>query len=197
MSDTLYRSLWDDVLINSLAASVASEEDSAEIARELTNVISEKYNVRVRSNQALKESALNTFDRTFKVTGALRILVVVVAFIGVLSSLMALQLGRVKEFGVLRAIGMTVTQLRKMTFLENALIGLTAGLLSIPVGLLLSYLLIHVVNLRSFGWTIDLVLQPRFFIEGLAVSIIAALAAGVYPALVIDREDTARLLREE
>lgn len=197
MSDTVYRSLWDDALINSLAANVVSRQDPAEIARELTNELSQKYNVRVRSNYALKESALNTFDRTFKVTGALRILVVVVAFIGVLSSLMALQLGRVKEFGMLRAIGMTVAQLRKMTFLENALIGLTAGLLSIPVGLLLSYLLIYVVNLRSFGWTIDLTLQPRFFVEGIAVSVIAALAAGVYPALVIDREDTAALLREE
>jgi putative ABC transport system permease protein len=197
MSDTLYRSLWDDTLINSLAANVVLEEDSEEIAQRLTNEFSQKYNVYVRSNQALKESALNTFDRTFKVTGALRTLVVVVAFIGVLSSLMALQLGRVREFGVLRAIGMTVTQLRKMTFLENALIGTTAGLLSIPVGLLLSYLLIYVVNLRSFGWTVDLVLQPRFLIEGLSVSIIAALAAGIYPALVIDRENIANLLREE
>lgn len=197
MSDAVYRSLWDDSLINSLAANVVSQEDSETIALALTNELSEKYNVRVRSNYALKESALNTFDRTFKVTGALRILVVVVAFIGVLSSLMALQLGRVKEFGVLRAVGMTVTQLRKMTFLENALIGITAGLLSIPVGLLLSYLLIYVVNLRSFGWTIDLMLQPRFLIEGMAVSVMAALAAGVYPALVIDRENTSRLLREE
>jgi len=197
MADTVYRTFWNDELINSLAADVAPDEDPEKIARGLTSALSQKYNVYVRSNQALKESALNTFDHTFKVTSALRILVVVVAFIGVLSSLMALQLGRVKEFGVLRAIGMTVTQLRRMMFLENALIGVTAGLLSIPVGLLLSYLLIYVVNLRSFGWTVALVLKPSFLIEGLSVSIIAALAAGVYPALVIDRENAARLLREE
>ena len=197
MADSVYRSFWEDKLVNSLAANVIPGEDPEKVAQGLTNALSQKYNVYVRSNQALKESALNTFDRTFKVTGALRILVVVVAFIGVLSSLMALQLGRVKEFGVLRAIGMTVTQLRKMTFLENALIGVTAGLLSVPVGLLLSYLLIYVVNLRSFGWTVALVVQPRFLIEGLVVSTIAALAAGIYPALVIDRGNAARLLREE
>lgn len=197
MSDDVYRSLWDDKTINSLAANVLPGEDPEELVAQLRNTLSSEYNVFVRSNRGLKEEALSTFDRTFKVTGALRVLVVIVAFIGVLSSLLALQLGRIKEFGVLRALGMTVGQLRKMTFLENGLIGLTAGLLSLPVGLLLSYLLIYVINLRSFGWTIDMVIQPRFILEALAVSVIAALAAGLYPALVLDRENTSSLLREE
>ena len=197
MSDPVYRKFWDDRLINSLAVNTAHGEDQELVVLGLTNELSQEYNVFVRSNNTLRESALDTFDRTFKVTGALRILVVVVAFIGVLSSLMALQLGRLKEFGVLRAIGMTVRQLRAMTFIENSLIGLTSGLLSIPVGLVLSYLLIYVVNLRSFGWTVDMVIQPRFLFEGLVISILAALAAGVYPALVIDRKEATSLLREE
>jgi len=197
MSDKVYRSLWNDDLVTSLAANVAPGKDAEKTADELALLLSEQYNLTVRSNRALKETALNTFDRTFKVTGALRLLVLVVAFIGVFSSLMALQLERVKEFGVLRAIGMTVSQLRAMTFLENGFIGVTAGLLSLPVGLLLSAILIYVVNPRSFGWTIDFVLKPSFILEGLAISVFAALCGGIYPAILIGRDKTAYLLREE
>ena len=151
----------------------------------------------MQSNKTLRDAALVIFDRTFAITLALRFIALVVAFIGVLGALMALQLERTRELGTLRATGMTLPQLWRLTLLESGLMGATAGLLSIPTGLILSAVLIYVINLRSFGWTIFFEPVPQVYLEALAVSVIAALLAAVYPMLRLSRLQVADALREE
>jgi len=197
ISDDLFGSNWNDGQINSLGVYLLPGDDVDKTVEELRVYLSKDRNLIVRSNTALKESAINTFDRTFTVTSALRILIAIVAFISVLSSLMALQLERGREFGVFRALGMTVSQLRGMVFLENGLIGLTAGLFSIPLGVALSLILIYVINLRSFGWTLDFIIKPQYFAEVIAIALIAAFTAGIYPAYRLGKENTGKLIREE
>ena len=99
------------------------------------------------------------------------LLAIVVAFIGVLSALMSLQLERSRELGVLRATGMTLRQLWALTFIETGLMGGVAGLLAIPVGYALAWILIYVTNVRSFGWTLNMQLQPSNFLQAVAVAI--------------------------
>lgn len=197
IADEFYRSLWDDDQISSLGVYISDSENAEETVLALRSHLSDYSNIVIRSNNNLKESAIKTFDRTFTVTSALRVLIAIVAFISVFSSLMALQLEREREFGVYRAIGMTVSQLRRMLFLENGLVGLASGLFSIPVGIALSLILIYVINLRSFGWTLNFALEPRYFIEALAIALAASLAAGIYPAYLIGKEDVGKLIREE
>ena len=114
----------------------------------------------IQSNRALKKISLEIFDRTFRITGVLRMLAGLVAFIGVLSSLMALQLERTRELGVLRANGLTPGQVWQLVTSQTGLMGLAAGLLSIPVGLALAAIMIFVINRRSFGWTIHMEVAP-------------------------------------
>jgi len=124
-------------------------------------------------------------------------LATIVAFIGVLSALMSLQLERSRELGVLRATGMSVGQMWRLTFLETGLMGATAGLLAMPVGWVLAWILIHVINLRSFGWTMEMILSPGFFIQAFAVALAAALLAGIYPAVRLGKMDISRAIRQE
>jgi len=197
ISDDLFRSHWNDNQINSLGVYIESDLEVDIAVDELRAYLSKDHNLIVRSNTVVKESAINTFDKTFIVTSALRILIAIVAFISVLSSLMALQLERGREFGIYRALGMTVSQLRGMVFLENGLIGLTAGLFSIPLGVAISLILVYVINLRSFGWTLNFVLETQYFIEAMGIALIAAIAAGIYPAYRLGKENAGKLIREE
>ena len=98
----------------------------------------------IQSTRSLKRLSLEIFDRTFLITGVLRLLAGLVAFIGVLSSLMALQLERSRELGVLRANGLTPGQVWQLVTSQTGLMGLAAGLLSIPVGLALAAIMIYV-----------------------------------------------------
>jgi putative ABC transport system permease protein len=148
-------------------------------------------------NQALKRISMVIFDRTFRITEVLRILAGLVAFIGVLSALMALQLERTRELGVLRANGVTPGQVWQLVTSQTGLMGLAAGLLSIPVGLALAAIMIYVINRRSFGWTIRMEVAPEILLQALLLALAAALLAGLYPAWKMARTSPALALREE
>jgi putative ABC transport system permease protein len=151
----------------------------------------------IRSNRALKRLSLEIFDRTFLITGVLRLLAGLVAAIGVLSALTALQLERAREIGVLRAIGLTPGQVWQLVTAQTGLMGLAAGLLALPVGLVLSAIMVYIINRRSFGWTIHLEVAPALLLEALLLAVGTALAAGLVPAWRLVRTSPALALREE
>lgn len=156
-----------------------------------------RQEVTVRSNRALRQASLDVFDQTFVVTSVLRLLAVGVAFVGVLSALMALQLERRRELAMLRAQGMTPGELRRMVLAQTGLMGLWAGVLAVPLGLALAAVLVFVVNVRSFGWTLAFAVSPGVLGQAVALALAAALLAGAYPAWRMGRTSPALAMREE
>jgi putative ABC transport system permease protein len=131
------------------------------------------------------------------VTQSLRLLAVVVAFIGVWSALMAVQVERTRELATLATLGLGERQQWALTLLETGLMGAVAGALSFPLGWLLALILVNVINVRSFGWTMRLQLAPGLFAQALAISVGAAMLASVYPLLRLRRRSLAAALRQE
>ncbi len=196
MSRAVYNQHWADRSISGVAAYVAPGAD--------VNVVAEALRVelagtalQVQVNRSLREQALIIFDRTFAITNALRILAVIVAFIGVLSALMALQIERSRELATLQALGLTARQLWQLTFLETGLMGAAAGLLSLPTGYVLALVLVYVINLRSFGWTIQMLNDPWVYVQALGLSVAAALLAALYPMRRLLKMEVALALRQE
>jgi putative ABC transport system permease protein len=114
-----------------------------------------------------------------------------------LSALLALQLERGRELATLQALGMTPGGLCGLTLLETGLMGALAGVLSLPMGYVLAWVLIYVINLRSFGWTIQMTLEPWVFLQAVVVGVAAALLAGIYPVVRLTRRPVAEALRQE
>lgn len=198
MRHETYRRYWQDAQISSLALYVnpAQVSDLGAFVDQLRRRFAGRDLV-ISANRELRADALAIFERTFTITGALNLLATVVAFIGVLSALMALQIERTRELGMLRANGMTLRQLWRMTLLETGLMGGTAGLLAMPTGFLLALILVYIINLRSFGWTIRLDLQWETFAQAMVVAVVSALLAAIYPMLRLGRLEIARAVREE
>ncbi len=196
MSENVYHQYWDDRSITSLAVYVSPGESIDFVADKLRRSLA-GTGLTVLANRALREQALRIFDRTFAITAALRLLAVLVAFIGVLSALMALQLERSRELATLQALGLTPAGLWRLTLVETGLMGAAAGLFSWPAGLIMAAVLVYVINLRSFGWTLNLQLQPWILMQALAVGVAAALAAALYPTARLARMPISRALREE
>ncbi len=197
IDDATYRELWDDDRVSAVGLFVEPGQSVDEVAAALAAEFAGRPDVLVQSNEALRRGSLEIFDRTFAITSALRLLAVIVAFIGVLSALLSLQLERARELGTLRATGMTRRQLWGLTLLETGLMGATAGLLALPVGYALAWILVYVINVRSFGWTLRMDLQPAYFIQALLVAVGAALLAGVYPSIRAGNMAIASAIREE
>jgi putative ABC transport system permease protein len=196
MSRATYDQYFDDPYITSVALMLEPDADAQAVIDDLQNKLAD-YDLIVQDNASLRGSALDVFDRTFAITIALRLLATVVAFIGILSALMALQLEHTREYGMMRANGMTGQQLTIFTMIQTGLMGLVAGILALPIGTALSLVLIYVINVRSFGWTMQFTLQPSEFGEAFMVAVVAALLAGIYPAFKLSRLKPAAALRSE
>ena len=153
--------------------------------------------ITVISNAELRRATVEVFDRTFAITSVLRMLTMLVAFVGILSALMAMQVERARELAVLRAVGLTPGEVWGVVCGETVLIGVIAGVLSLPLGIIEALILVYVVNLRSFGWTMQLSIEPVYLVQALALSVTAALLAGIYPSLRIARTSPAVALKEE
>jgi putative ABC transport system permease protein len=196
MSRATYERFWSDRQLSGFSLTLAPGVD-ADQAIERLRAVAGSQALYLQSNRALKRISLEIFDRTFRITGVLRLLAGMVAFIGVLSALMALQLERARELGVLRANGVTPGQVWQLVTSQTGLMGLAAGLLSIPVGLALAAIMIFVINRRSFGWTIRMEVSPDILLQALLLALAAALLAGLYPAWKMARTSPALALREE
>lgn len=197
MARSVYQHYWLDTQISSVSFYVDADSDIDSLIGQMYRQVGQREQLVISSNRDLREGTLEVFDRTFAITSVLQLLATIVAFIGILSALMALQLEKAKQLGVLRAVGLTPRQLWAMVLSQTSLMGLIAGLLAMPLGIALSLILIYVINRRSFGWTLQLHLEPGLFLQALIIALIASFLAGIYPAFSMSRTTPALALREE
>jgi putative ABC transport system permease protein len=196
MSRATYDRYYDDERVSGVALRAVSGLSADSLAARVRAAAPPGQELVVQSSRGLREASLEIFDRTFAITNVLRLLAVVVAFIGVLSALMALQLERRRELAVMRAGGMTPGQVGGYVTLQTGLMGLAAGLLALPLGMALSYVLVFVINKRSFGWTLQLQVPPEILLQAVGLALAAALLAGAYPAWKMARANPAEAMRE-
>ncbi|PYT27908.1 MAG: hypothetical protein DMG57_16720 [Acidobacteria bacterium] len=156
-----------------------------------------RYHGLVAPNRLLRQNAIMIFDRTFAITWALEGVAIAVAMLGAANSLLAMVLDRRREFGLLRYLGAHPRQIRRMILLEAGFLGLTADIIGLALGLVLSLLLIYVVNKQSFGWTIQFHLPALLLSGALALVWLATVLAGLYPARVAARLNPIDVIHEE
>lgn len=195
MHRALYDQLWQDRAIDALGLFLApgmNTQDVIAVLRTMTDQPLTLY-----ANRELYHLSLAIFDQTFTITEVLRILALVVAGVGILSAFMALSLERAREIAILRATGFTRAGITGLITLQSGFLGLMAGLIALPVGILLSLVLIEVINRRAFGWSMELVIDPGTLGLAVGLAVTAAVLAGLYPALRMARTAPAALLSQE
>ncbi len=198
MARETYVDIWSDDRMSALGIALKNDQDMDEVLNALhERVAGLSPSPRVRPTREIRQHSMAVFDRTFAITEVLRLLAIGVAFIGILSALLALHLERAKEHAVLRATGATPTQMRFLVMLQSTLLGLVAGLLALPLGWLMADILIHVINLRSFAWTMQSILPGEVLLQAIGLAIVSALLAGAYPAWRVAKAHPAQALREE
>ena len=105
----------------------------------------------------MRKLSVTIFERTFAITAAMNLLTMIVAAIALLASLLAIMQERLPQFAQWRALGLR--QFEQLLLVATPLFIFCAivWLLSIPLGALLSWVLIHKLNIISFGWSMPLV----------------------------------------
>jgi putative ABC transport system permease protein len=191
-----YRRLFHDDSVNSIAVYARPGTDLGSLRTTILRTLA-PLRVDVATNRELRDLVVHVFDRTFAITYALDVIAIVIAVMGVVSTLFALVLERRTEFGLLRYVGVTIGGVRCIVLTEAAGIGMLGGLLGAGVGMLLALDLIFVINRQAFGWLIELHVPGSFLFETIVLVTVAAVLAGVYPAAVAARIRTADAVRSE
>ena len=146
--------------------------------------------------QDLRNSILRVFDETFAITTVLLLIALVIAALGIATTLTVLVLERSRQLNTIFAVGASFGQIRTMIFWEAAFLVVTGETAGIICGFLLSYLLVYVINQQSFGWTFMYSIDWQALVMSLPLIIMTALAAAMPAIRLVFREPPATLLRE-
>lgn len=177
-----FRRYFGEVPPTGIAAFLKDGADPEKVRTEMLAAMDEGHRAFIFSNRTLRNEVLRIFDSTFAITYALELIAIIVAMLGVAGTLLTLVLERRRELSLLRLTGADRRQVRKMVIIEAALIGAVSQGIGLTMGFALSMVLIYVINVQSFGWTIQFHLPTAFLIQASIAVVVATAVAGIYPA---------------
>lgn len=168
------------------------------MAPDIINSIRQEFDLdreNVIDQASLKSRSLEVFDRTFVVTGALNLLTFGVAAFAILTSLLALWGQRLPQLAPLWAMGVTRRQLALAEILRSALLATLTAVLALPLGLILAWALLSVINVEAFGWKLPMYLFPADWLRLFLMALLVAVIAPALPARRLSRLAPSELLK--
>jgi putative ABC transport system permease protein len=166
----------------SLTVYLRPGSDPLAVRADLMSRLGERHRVFIHTNASIRDEVLRIFDSTFAITYALEAIAVFVGILGVSGTLLTLILERRRELTTLRLVGADRRQIRKMVVIEAGTIGVVSQMLGWVAGLGLALILIYVINVQSFGWTIQFYVPGLFLLQSSLALFVATAIAGLYPA---------------
>jgi ABC-type antimicrobial peptide transport system permease subunit len=149
---------------------------SAEAQKELDQALKSYPNAKVQTRQQFVDNQISGLSSVLNILYVLLALSVIVSLFGIVNTLVLTVFERTREIGMLRAIGMTRRQVRRMIRYESVITALIGGVLGIVLGIVLGALLVARVDFIQF--TLPVVSLLIFAVMTIVVGIVAA----IFPA---------------
>jgi len=197
MDQTTFARYFPNARPTSMSLYLRAGADATEVSERLSRAVGGGSQILFATNGLLRREVMRIFDSTFAITYALEVIAIAIAAMGVISTLMTLILERRGEIAVLSFLGATRAQIRRMVVTEALLIGGVSQAVGIVIGFMLSLVLIYVINVQSFGWTIQFHLPLGFLVQSTLLMLAVTAIAGLYPAGRAARVEAIRFAREE
>jgi putative ABC transport system permease protein len=145
----------------------------------------------------IRARTLVIFDRSFAVTYLLEAVAIVIGLFGVAATFSAQTLARAREFGMLRHVGVTRTQVLGILALEGGMLTACGIAMGFVLGFAISLILVFVVNPQSFHWSMSLHVPWT----GLGIVAVVMLASSCSTAVIAGRGavsvDAVRAVKED
>jgi putative ABC transport system permease protein len=150
---------------------------------------------RLGDQAALKRLSMKIFERTFAVTAALNILMLVVSAIALFANLLTLGNARLAQLAPVWAVGVTRGRLAQLEFLRVLVLTAATSALALPLGLALAWCLVAVVNVQAFGWRLPFHIFPEQLAQTVLLALLTAAVAAIWPVIHLVRTTPADLLK--
>jgi putative ABC transport system permease protein len=178
----IYTEVFGDSRVDTYELYLKPGSDAQVIQRRVNERYGVDRDLFVLTNSEFRAEVSTTTEQVFTLVRALEIVALLVAVLGIVNAQLANVLDRVREIGVLRALGMLRRQTSRMVVIEAALVGGIGTLAGVLVGLALGYILLSHINLVQTGWYFPYRVSLRAIVEVSVLTLPAAALAGFYPA---------------
>jgi putative ABC transport system permease protein len=182
MDRALYKRYWRDELVDAFDLWLDAGANQQAVIENIKEQYGERYQLFISTHSELRKAVVHIMEQSFVVNYAVEIVAVVVAIFSVVNTLLASTLDRTREIGVLRAIGATQAQVRRVVVLEAGWMGVLGGLLGLFAGTIMAYH--HVVyNTKVLtGWTFQFYYPYDVAVLSVIAAVILCLVAGYGPS---------------
>lgn len=172
---------------------ISDRTDPAAVRRAVTDALAEFPAAKVQTTQEYRDDIGAQLDQSVYMLYALLAMSVVISLFGIANSLFLSIHERTREFGLLRAIGATRAQVRRVVRYESVITAVIGGLLGIAIGLLFGYLMTAALADLGLGFSVPVAQLAGFLVLAVVVGVLAA----VVPARRGARVDVLDALHQE
>ncbi len=177
-----YSASWGDDRVETYKLYLHDGANREATRRTILQQFGDRYNLFVLTNREFRDEIVNTLRSAFTVMRGLEVAAIVISLLGIVNSLLANVLDRVREIAVLRAVGMLERQVRVMIVTEGFLIGVVGALGGVLLGFVLGRVILGYINVIQTGWYLPY--RPAWSSVLETVSLVVGVSAlsGWYPA---------------
>jgi len=181
LSRDAYKSLWKDPLVTAFAVRVSRGADPLVVKKAIEARLGADRGVIVVLSSEMRRQLTEVLDETFAYTHAIELAALVVGLLGLFTAALASSLKRGRELGMLRAIGMSAAQLRRLLLVETMLLGVTGGVAAVTLGAYISRCFLVGSLTRVLGW----IIVVKIPWSSALVTVAAGLAIGAVAGLLV------------
>ncbi len=174
------------------AFAVRFAPDAPPAARDALRTAANAYALEIVPLDRIQGAISDALARIFGLFDALAIVAVLIATLGVVNTLTMNVIERVREIGILRAVGMTRRQVWRSVAVEAGILGLAGAILGIVVGLAVGAAMVLLA-----GGRLDVAAGVPWPTVGLTLvlGVVVAMLAAAYPARLASRLSIVRAVR--
>lgn len=187
MDRDLYVREWQDDRVDTFEPYLQPGADPEHVRQEIVRRWGPQYKLFALTNKQFREEIARMIERVFSITRALEFVTIFISLLSVVNTLLTTILDRMREIGVLRAIGMVRGQLARMIVIESTVLALIGAAVGIAVGTVNGILILTVVEAQDTGWEVPLRFPWANASLYALVLVAVGVAAALYPSRVAGR----------
>jgi putative ABC transport system permease protein len=178
--NTLQKAFNKEGLVNSIDIRALCNACPVEIIADALN--KEIVGIRAVAVKQIAENEMGMLEKINRFMMALAGITLIVGLFAVINTMMSSVNERIKDIGIMRAVGASRNQIIKLFIYESIIVGIVGGMLGYVVGTMLAY---AIGPLLLEGSAVRYV--PLYFPIAIALAIFVAIVATVYPAFMATR----------